>query len=49
MMIFPYAGLVMMTPTRTPIIVMIANPLSVERSMSASGSMAISTVAAAIT
>mgnify|MGYP007049910404 CR=1 FL=1 len=46
MIIRPYAGLVTITPTSTPRIVTIANPLRVERSINASGNIAINTVAA---
>jgi hypothetical protein len=42
----PYAGLVIITPIRTPRMVTIAKPLRVERSINASGSIAINTVAA---
>ncbi len=49
MMILPYAGRVTSTPTSTPRMVIIANPLSVERSINKRGSIAITTVAAATT
>lgn len=46
MIILPYAGLVMITPTSTPSMVTMANPRRVERSINASGSIAINMVAA---
>jgi hypothetical protein len=47
MIILPYAGRVIITPTSTPMMVIIANPLSVDRSINNRGSIAITTVAAA--
>ena len=42
--ILPYAGLVMITPTRTPRMVTMANPRRVERSIRASGNIAMNIV-----
>ena len=42
--ILPYAGLVIITPTRTPRMVMMANPRSVERSMRTRCSIAMNIV-----
>ena len=49
MIILPYAGRVTITPTSTPRMVIIAKPLSVDKSIKARGAIAITTVAAATT